>query len=126
MTRSVVAQILIASLCVYALAGAYSLQSLPVSSQTRPSWYHPALIIPGAILTLPAILLQIFLANLIPRDGGSTDKLLSNALATASPWITIFWCVALFFLLNFAVCRFERRRNKNADLAAVDLTKPEV
>lgn len=111
MPSSPIARMVIFLICIYAFAGSYAARTLPLSSPTPPSWYHhPAIVIPGVLLTLPAILFTALFGNLIPRDGGAADMLLSHMLAVIDPVVTLMWCVVLFLLLGRGVRWFERSR----------------
>jgi hypothetical protein len=114
LSQSKTARIVIAAICVYACAGRFAFDTMPLSSRTpaKAIWYHhPAIVVPGVILTLPTILIEMGIANLSPHDGGATDRAISAFVAFIDPVITIIWCVAMFFLLNRVAVRFESRRS---------------
>lgn len=113
LAHSRLVRLLIAVICVYSCAGRFAFDTLPLSSPSPPSWYHhPAIVIPGVILTLPAILTMMLLANLNPHDGGSMDVAVSHFLSTIDPGVTVVWCIMMFFLLNRAARWFEQKRGR--------------
>lgn len=115
--NSKTARFLIGVICAWALLGSYAARTLPRSSSTPPSWYHHwAIMVPGVVFTLPAILFEMLLDNFVPT-GPAYNESRSRSLRALSPVIRSCWCVLLFFLLNLIVRFFEIRRHGHAPKA---------
>ena len=78
-------------------------------------WYHsPAVVIPGVVLTLPAIAFVMLLGNLIPRGDAEVERTWYSLLASVDPFITIVWCVILYFLLLRVFQWFDERHVRSS------------
>lgn len=116
-TRSRTVRLSVAFVCLYACAGRFSFDSLPLSARAPQlkMWYHsPAIVIPGVVLTLPAIAFVMLLGNLIPRGDAEVERTWYSLLASVDPFITIVWCVILYFLLLRVFQWFDERHVRSS------------